>query len=232
MMKTVVITGSSGLIGTSLCKEFITQGYQVLGMDQKPNNEYKDEANYKYLECDLSSSQELKDISQQIPEVHVLINNAARTDLTFKKFYDVTLEDWNAGIAVNLTSYFYLSQLLMPKLRSVKGSIINVSSTRHLQSEENTEIYSASKGAIASLTHAMAVTQRHFVRVNSISPGWIADPSETLKDSDHEQHLSGRVGRPEDIAKLALYLSSKDADFITGQDFIVDGGMTKKMIYL
>ena len=232
MMKTVVITGSSGLIGTSLCKEFSSQGYQVLGIDQKPNKDLKEDANYKFLKCDLSSSQELQEISKKILEVHVLINNAARTDLTFKKFSDVSLEEWNAGLTVNLTSYFYLSQLLMPKLRSVKGSIINMSSTRHLQSEENTEIYSASKGAIASLTHAMAVTQRHFVRVNSISPGWVAPPSEDLKNKDHEQHLSGRVGRPEDIAKLALFLSSEDAGFITGQDFIIDGGMTKKMIYL
>src|SRR5690606_23611461 len=142
-----------------------------------------------------------KATASKINQVHVLINNAARTDLTFKKFSEVTLNDWDAGLRVNLTSYFLLSQVLMPRLRESNGVIINMASTRHLQSEENTEIYSASKGGIVSLTHAMAVTQKHFVRVNSISPGWIADPHENLKDSDHKQHLSGRVGRPSDVAK-------------------------------
>lgn len=230
MKKAALITGSSGLIGSELCREFLSQGFTVYGVDLRPDPELK-QNNFHFLKCDISKESEIRKACSKIKSLHVLINNAARTDLTFLKFSDMTLKDWNDGIAVNLTSYFLFSKFLMHLLRESKGSIINISSTRHLMSEENTEIYSASKGGIVSLTHAMAVTQQHFVRVNCISPGWIADPSEKLKPKDHKQHLSGRVGRPSDIAKMALYLSSEDAAFITGQNFYIDGGMTKKMIY-
>lgn len=231
MNKNVLITGSSGLIGTELCKEFLLHGFTVYGVDKKQNADLKNE-NFIFLKCDLSKKEDIVKAAQKIKSLDVLINNAAKTDLTFKPFEKMTLKDWEDGIKVNLTSFFYFSQKLMPLLRRSKGSIVNISSTRHIQSEKNTEIYSASKGGIISLTHAMAVTQKHFVRVNSISPGWIADPDKKLKTKDHDQHLTGRVGRPSDIAKMAIYLASDDAGFITGQDFIIDGGMTKKMIYV
>lgn len=231
MKKIALITGSSGLIGSELVRDFLLHEYEVYGVDKKPNPNLKHES-YTFLKCDLAKEADIKKVVSKIKRLDVLINNAARTDLTFKKFESMSLKDWNDGLSVNLTSYFLLSKNLMPLLRESRGSIINISSIRHLMSEENTEIYSASKGAIVSLTHAMAVTQSHFVRVNSISPGWIADPDEKLKLKDHKQHLSGRVGKPSDISKLALYLSSEDAAFITGQDFIIDGGMTKKMIYV
>jgi NAD(P)-dependent dehydrogenase (short-subunit alcohol dehydrogenase family) len=230
MKKSAVITGSSGLIGTELCREFLSQGYTVYAVDKKPNPELKHD-DLIFLKADISKESDIRRVTSSVKSLDVLINNAARTDLTFKPFSKITLKNWNDGLSVNITSFFLFSKLLMPKLKQSKGSIINISSTRHLMSEENTEIYSASKGAIVSLTHAMAVTQRHFVRVNSISPGWIADPGEKLKKEDHAQHLVGRVGRPSDISKIALFLASDDAAFITGQDFIVDGGMTKKMIY-
>lgn len=230
MKKSVLITGSSGLIGTELCREFLLQGYEVYGADKKPNPELKHD-DFEFLKCDLGKKADITKIIQKIKTLDVLINNAARTDLTFKPFERMTLKDWEDGISVNLTSFFLIAQKLMSKLRKSRGSIINISSTRHIQSEKNTEIYSASKGAIVSLTHAMAVTQRNFVRVNSISPGWIADPHVKQKPTDHEQHLVGRVGRPSDIAKMAIYLASENAGFITGQDFVIDGGMTKTMIY-
>lgn len=231
MKESILITGSSGLIGTELCREFLLQGYHVYGVDKKPGKKI-DHKDFSFLKCDFSKKDEITKVALKIKQLKILINNAARTDLTFKLFEQMTLNDWEDGLRVNLTSFFLFSQKLMPLLRKSKGTIINISSTRHLQSEENTEIYSATKGGIISLTHAMAVTQKNFVRVNSISPGWIADPEEKLKPKDHNQHLVGRVGNPSDIAKLAVYLASEDAGFITGQDFIVDGGMTKKMIYL
>lgn len=231
MKMCALITGSSGLIGSELCRQYLAKGYEVYGLDKNSNPDLT-HPSFHFLECDLSVPEELEDALTELKSLNVLVNNATRTDLTFKKFEDMTLEDWNDGLKVNLTSYFLLSKLTMPLLRASRGSIINISSTRHIQSEENTEIYSASKGGIISLTHAMAVTQRHFVRVNAISPGWIADPNEKLKKEDHDQHLSGRVGRPSDVANLALYLSSPEAEFITGQDFVIDGGMTKKMIYV
>lgn len=231
MKKKVLITGASGLIGSELCREFLGHNYEVFGVDRTPNPDIKHQS-YTFLKCDISKDTEIKKITAKFSSLHVLINNAARTDLTFKPFSEMSLKDWNDGISVNLTSFFLFAKHLMPLLRTSKGSIINISSTRHLMSEENTEIYSASKGGIVSLTHAMAVTQRHFVRVNSISPGWIADPKEKLKPQDQKQHLVGRVGNPGDISKMALFLASEDSSFITGQDFIVDGGMTKKMIYV
>lgn len=230
MKRVALITGASGLIGSELCREFLNHGYIVHGVDKKANPELKAE-DYHFHKCDISSEAQIKSVCTKIKSLDVLINCAARTDLTFIPFEKMTLKNWEDGIATNLTSFFLFSKHLMKHLRKSKGTIINISSTRHLMSEPNTEIYSASKGGILSLTHAMANTQKHFVRVNCISPGWIANPDEKLKDSDHDQHLTGRVGKPSDISKMALYLASESAEFITGQDFIVDGGMTKKMIY-
>lgn len=231
MNKSVLITGSSGLIGSQLCREFIEKKFRVFGVDIKDSGKIRHDA-YTFLKCDLTSPQDISNLAGTVKELNVLINNAARTDLTFKKFDEMTLEDWDMGLAVNLTSIFLLAKTFMPLLRKSKGSIINISSTRHLQSEENTEIYSASKGGVFSLTHAMAMTQKHCVRVNCISPGWIEDPEAKLTPEDHQQHPAGRVGKPSDVSALAFFLASEEAGFITGQDFIVDGGMTRKMIYL
>lgn len=230
MIKTVLITGSSGLIGTQLCREFIENKYRVFGVDQEDSGNIRHDA-FTFLKCNLGDPKAITSLAEEVKELHVLINNAARTDLTFKNFSELTLEEWNEGLKVNLTSIFLLSQMFMPLLRKSKGSIINIASTRHIQSEENTELYSATKGAIVSLTHAMAMTQKHSVRVNSISPGWIANTNDKLRPEDHLQHPAGRVGKPSDISRLALFLASEDAGFITAQDFVVDGGMTKKMIY-
>lgn len=231
MKKTALITGSSGLIGTELCREFIFQGHRVLGLDRRENPAFVHD-DFTFLACDLSDEKSIRAALSKVESVHTVINNAALTDLTAKKFSQLTLEDWSAGIAVNLTSVFLIAQALMPKLAREKGSIINISSSRHLMSEANTEVYSATKGALVSLTHAMAITQAHQVRVNCISPGWIAAPDdEKLGPKDHDQHPAGRVGKPSDVAKLAFFLASDDAGFITGQDFVVDGGMTRKMIY-
>jgi NAD(P)-dependent dehydrogenase (short-subunit alcohol dehydrogenase family) len=133
------------------------------------------------------------------------------------------------------------SKYAYPYLKKEKGVIINIASTRAFMSEPNTEAYSASKGGIYALTHALAISLGPDIRVNCISPGWIEvsewkkkslrKPAE-LTELDHKQHPAGRVGRPEDIASLVLYLISDEAGFITGANFIVDGGMTRKMIYL
>lgn len=228
-VKNIVITGASGLIGTELCKRYLADGFVVYGLDQKPGK-LKD-PNYHFLKCDLGKESSIKSALKSVKTLHVLINNAADTSLTFKKFEKLTTKDWERGMAVNLTSHFILAKLTHNMLKKSKGSVINIASTRHLMSEKDTVIYSASKGAILSMTHSLAITFGPDIRVNSISPGWIAKKDEKLKEKDHSQHPVGRVGIPEDIAEMAAFLSSNSAGFITGQDFIVDGGMTKKMIY-
>ena len=139
----------------------------------------------------------------------------------------------------NLRAMFLISREYMINRRKKGykeryGRIVNISSTRSLMSEEGTEAYTASKGGVTALTHALAVSFAPYaVTVNSISPGWICrDGYDQLKYADHRQHLSGRVGKPEDVASACFFLTDEKNDFINGQDLVVDGGMTKKMIYL
>jgi hypothetical protein len=142
------------------------------------------------------------------------------------------LEEWNRVLGTNLTGTFLCSRHAAPYLRKTGGSIVNIASTRARQSEPNTEAYSASKGGIVALTHAMAISLGPDIRVNCISPGWIeTDPDAGHSTQDAAQHPCGRIGIPQDIADMAAYLLSDRAGFITGQEFIIDGGMTRKMIY-
>lgn len=229
-MKHCLVTGSSGLIGSEIVREFLAAGFEVFGLDQRPNPELE-QPGFTYLKGDVSKEASIKKALAKIPRLDVLINNAAKANPVNSPLEKLTLKDWEKGLSVDLTSVFLLTKHSLSKLKKSRGSIINVSSTRHQMSEPHTEIYSAGKGGVDALTRAMAVSLSGKVRVNSISPGWIADPNSKLKPRDHAQHLAGRVGRPSDIASLALYLASDAAGFITGQDFIVDGGMTVKMIY-
>lgn len=224
-----LITGASGLIGTELCKKYLAEGFHVYGLDLV-EGDLRD-PNYTYLKCDLSKESSIKASFKKIKSLNVVVNNAALTNITFKSFEAFTIKDWEKGLAVNLTSIMSIAKLAYPMLKKSKGAMINIASSRHLMSEPNTMIYSASKGATVSLTHSLAITWSPEIRVNSISPGWIANPKEKLKPKDHAQHPVGRVGHPKDIAEMAFFLSSEKAGFITGQDFIVDGGMVKKMIY-
>ncbi|HRU00463.1 MAG TPA: SDR family oxidoreductase, partial [Victivallales bacterium] len=157
-----------------------------------------------------------------------------------KQIVDLSLNEWNDIINLNLTSAFLFSKYSIPIMRE-GSSIINISSTRAFQSEKNTEAYSAAKGGIISLTHALAISLGPKIRVNCISPGWIQTDGWRKKsenriinysEADHKQHPAGRIGTPDDIANLTYFLSSDEATFITGQNFICDGGMTKKMIYV
>lgn len=151
------------------------------------------------------------------------------------------MEEWNRVLAVNLGSVFLTAKHAAPHLSAARGAMVNIGSTRAHMSEANTEAYSASKGGIVALTHALAVSLGPAIRVNCISPGWIEvrdwqrsarRESPALRPVDHAQHPAGRVGRPADVAELALYLCSDKAGFITGQEFVVDGGMMRKMIYV
>jgi NAD(P)-dependent dehydrogenase (short-subunit alcohol dehydrogenase family) len=230
MKKNTLITGSSGLIGSETVREFLSRGHRVYGLDLKPNPSLK-HPDYIFIKTDLSKEADIKKAFKKIKSLDVLINNAAISDPANSTLEKLSLKDWNFFLSINLTSVFLMVKEALPLLKKSNGSIINISSTRHLMSEPHTEIYTTSKGGIDALTRGLAISYAHQVRVNSISPGWIADPKEKRRPSDHSQHPVGRVGFPADISKMAGYLASEEAGFITGQDFVVDGGMTVKMIY-
>jgi NAD(P)-dependent dehydrogenase (short-subunit alcohol dehydrogenase family) len=169
-----------------------------------------------------------------------VINDAAIADPASGPVEALTLARWRKVLDVNVTGTFLVAKHAIVHLRRTRGSIINLGSTRALQSEPDTEAYAATKGAVVALTHALAVSLGPRVRVNCISPGWIATAElaprdqrhkPRLKREDHAQHPAGRVGRPEDVANLCAWLLSEEAGFMTGQNLVIDGGMTRKMIY-
>jgi NAD(P)-dependent dehydrogenase (short-subunit alcohol dehydrogenase family) len=170
-----------------------------------------------------------------------LVNNAGIADPHRGDLSTLALATWNNYLATNLTGAFLCSRQAMAELRQRHGAIVNIASTRALQSEPDTEAYAASKGGLLALTHAMAISQGPRVRVNAILPGWIdtaqwrkpsARRTSKLTRGDHAQHPVGRVGEPGDIGALTVYLLSGQAGFVTGQHFVVDGGMSVKMHYI
>jgi NAD(P)-dependent dehydrogenase (short-subunit alcohol dehydrogenase family) len=148
-----------------------------------------------------------------------------------KPLAQLTLDDWNSVLATNLTSTFLLARAAEDLLRAAHGAVVTIASTRAHMSERDTESYSASKGGLVALTHALAVSLGPEVRINCVSPGWINSRGAALSSEDHAQHPAGRVGTPEDIAALVAWLVGHESKFVTGAEFIVDGGMTRKMIY-
>lgn len=241
--KTVLITGASSGIGLATCQRFLAASYQVGVIDKDPLpvdlKAAEQEGRLIFVQGQAADEKAATDLVTRMRKdwgsIHALVNNVG----VFKKVHltELSLEAWKEILDTNLTSYFLFAKLCTPDLTKARGSIVNIASTRALQSEADTEAYSASKGGIVALTHALAISLGPDVRVNCISPGWIdtRDPSEKkkepLKPRDHEQHPAGRVGEPEDIANFVYWLVQEDKGFITGQNFILDGGMTRKMIY-
>lgn len=228
-MKTIIITGASNGIGKALAKN-LRKKYQIINIDIIE----KKMDRVKFYKCDLSSKEQLLKTIEKIKKdrnkIYALINNAAI--FNHISLEEQTIEEWEKIISVNLTAPYILSKEFASLLKESKGHIINISSTRALMSESGTESYSASKGGISSLTHALATSLAPNVKVNSISPGWInTDINYKPTKSDEEQHLSGRVGTPLDIVDTVKFLL-KNRGFITGENIVVDGGMTKKMIYV
>jgi NAD(P)-dependent dehydrogenase (short-subunit alcohol dehydrogenase family) len=226
--KTVLVTGGARGIGRGTATLLAGRGYRVAVADLEAG------AGLRFFRCDVSKEPSVRScvraVVREFGRLDALINNAGLADPTDPPVEKLSLQAWNRRLAVNLTGVFLMSKHCTPHLRQAKGSIVNIASTRALQSEPNTEAYTASKGGVVALTHALAISLGPQVRVNCISPGWIAKTK--LGKKDHAQHPVGRAGRPEDIGEMVAFLISDAAGFITGQNFVVDGGMTRKMIYV
>lgn len=220
--KVVVVTGGAKGIGKAIVEEFRRAGAKVCIIDLLPNDSYVG---------DLAEQTVLEDFARNVLADHghvdYLVNNALPL---MKGLEDCSYEEFNYALRMGVTAPFYLTKLFAPYF-APGGAIVNISSSRDRMSQPQTESYTAAKGGISALTHALAVSLRGKVRVNSISPGWI-DTDYTVYDGpDATQHPAGRVGNPLDIAHMVLYLCSEKAGFITGENICIDGGMTRQMIY-
>ncbi|MFB1081302.1 SDR family NAD(P)-dependent oxidoreductase [Jeotgalibacillus sp. JSM ZJ347] len=236
-MKTVVVTGAASGIGLSIAKAYINEGafvYMVDINEEKLKEETRNLENAVAITADVSNYEEIKKVFNRVKEqsgaLNILINNAGISK--FKSIWEVTVEDWETILHTNLSSVFYCSREAAG-LMDQGGAIVNLCSTRAHMSEPDTEGYAASKGGIFALTHSLAVTlSDKEITVNAISPGWIhTGDYEALRQVDHDQHLSNRVGKPEDIARACLFLTDEANNFINGENLVIDGGMTRKMIY-
>jgi len=225
--KTVLVTGGARGIGHGTAALLASRGYNVAVAD------LDGETALPFFRCDVSREPSVKScvraVLRRFGRLDALINNAGIADPSGRPVERLPLAEWNRKIAVNLTGVYLMTKHCTPHLRKTGGAIVNIASTRALQSEPNTEAYAATKGGVVALTHALAVSLGPRVRVNCISPGWIAKAP--LSRKDHAQHPVGRAGRAEDIGEIIAFLISDAAGFVTGQNFVVDGGMTRKMIY-
>jgi len=250
MVQTAIVTGGAQGIGRGITKKLLELGYRVAvcDIDREAGREisglYAAAGDLTFVEMDVSLESSVRngidDIAKSHSMIVALVNNAGIATPFTTPIEQLDSTDWDRVIRTNLTGMFLTCKYTLPLLKENEGSVVNIASTRAVQSEPNSEAYAASKAGIVGFTHALAASAGPRVRVNCISPGWI-EVSQWQKEAkrkdvnlspqDHQQHLVGRVGEPNDIAGLVAYLISKDAGFITGQNYIVDGGMTRKMIY-
>lgn len=220
--KVVVVTGGAKGIGAAIARSFRREGARVCIIDLLPN---------EYFQGDVGQKAVLEAFARKViadfGRVDVLVNNALPL---MKGLGDCTYEEFQYALQVGVTAPFYLTQLFAPWF-APGASIVNISSSRDRMSQPQTESYTAAKGGIHALTHALAVSLAGKVRVNSISPGWIETGDTCYAGADAAQHPAGRVGNPMDIANMVLYLASEKAGFLTGENICIDGGMTRQMIY-
>jgi NAD(P)-dependent dehydrogenase (short-subunit alcohol dehydrogenase family) len=243
--KVAIITGGANGIGKAIATLFAEKGAKVVIADiAEEKGEHLALALREkgweacFIPTDVRKVDEIERLMRVTFEtygyLHYLINNAGVS--RWKSPYELTVEEWEDVLHTNLRSVFFASREAAKYMRKNAngGAIVNIASTRALMSEPNSEAYAASKGGILSLTHALAVSLAgDHIRVNAVSPGWIETGDyEQLREIDHAQHPAGRVGKPEDIARACLYLCHDENDFITGANIVIDGGMTRKMIYV
>lgn len=220
--KVVVITGGAKGIGKAVAKAFKKEGADVVSIDISETADYTGDIGDKNV-----LERFVKYVTDKYGHIDYLINNAPPL---MKGIAECSYEDFDYALSVGVKAPFYLSKLFAPHFNK-SGVIINISSSRDRMSQPQTESYTAAKGGIAALTHAMAVSFSGKLRVNSISPGWIDTDYTEYSGPDAYQQPAGRVGNPDDIANMILFLCSDKAGFITGENICIDGGMTKQMVY-
>jgi NAD(P)-dependent dehydrogenase (short-subunit alcohol dehydrogenase family) len=247
--KVFLVTGGGRGIGRAIAKRLADDGGRVCILDadvaagRDAADEYGDRVRFE--KCDVSREADVRRaIAATVKwgrRLDGAVNNAGIAKPEVGPTERLALAKWQKYLAVNLTGSFLVAKHAISHLRRTRGSIVNLGSTRAIQSEPDTVAYSATKGGIVALTHSLATSLGPEIRVNCLSPGWIATDefaprkerkTPELRKIDHEQHPVGRVGRPEDVAALCAWLLSDEAGFVTGANYIQDGGMTRKMIYV
>jgi NAD(P)-dependent dehydrogenase (short-subunit alcohol dehydrogenase family) len=235
--KVVIVTGAARGIGQAICERLSEDGWRVVCADiaEQENRGTAALVRGDPVTCDVGNEGSVEALVRFVCDKYGrldgIVSNAGIN--RFEPLADWTLAQWDRIIATNLTASFLLARASEKLLRSAKGAMVLMASTRAHMSEPGTFAYSASKGGIVALTHSLAMSLQPDVRVNCIAPGWIDTGKHPIEPDDHEQHPVGRVGRPEDIAAAAAFLlDGEQSGFMTGQEMVVDGGMTKKMIYV
>ena len=227
--RVALVTGGANGIGQAVAARLARDGWRVVIADRQ---EARPDHPARCVQADVSDEAAvgalLDGVRREEGRLDALVSNAGF--MVRKPLRELALAEWNAVLGTNLTGAF-LVRAAEAMLRAAHGAVVTVASTRARQSESNTESYAASKGGLVALTHALAVSLGPDVRVNCISPGWIDTKGEALRPDDHAQHPVGRVGRPEDVAALVAWLLGPESGFVTGAEFVLDGGMTRRMIY-
>ncbi len=240
--KRVFVTGGSQGIGRGIVEAFVSVGAKVAFCDiNEPDSSFLSSENSLFYKVDVTDENALTGVMKKLftdwGDIDILINNVGISE--FSPLTETPVQQFDRIISTNLRPVFITSRLWALHRSEMEplpryGRIINIASTRFMMSEPGSEGYAASKGGIVSLTHALALSlSKTHITVNCISPGWIETKDyDSLTVADHDQHPSGRVGTPQDIARACLFLCDQDNNFINGQNMVIDGGMTKKMIYV
>ncbi|CAN7347478.1 MULTISPECIES: SDR family oxidoreductase [Pseudomonas] len=244
--KVALVTGAARGIGLGIAAWLIAEGWQVVlaDIDRARGSKVAKAlgGNAWFVGMDVAHESQVAvgvaEVLGQFGRLDALVCNAGVAEAHGAPLESLELMQWNRTLSVNLTGPMLLAKHCAPYLRGHRGAIVNIASTRAHQSEADTEAYAASKGGLVALTHALAISLGPDIRVNVVSPGWIdsrdraAREEAPLSEWDHDQHPAGRVGKVEDVASMVAWLLSDGCGFVTGQEFLVDGGMTRKMIYL
>jgi hypothetical protein len=229
--RVALVTGGAHGIGAAIAARLAGDGWRVVVADLDRSGAARPGG--RYVACDVADETAvgalLAGVAAQEQRLDALVCNAGI--MIRKPIAQLAVAEWSRVIGTNLTSTFLLTRAAETLLRAANGAVVTIASTRAHMSEPHTEAYAASKGGLVALTHALAISLGPDVRVNCISPGWIFTKGDAPRPEDHAFHPAGRVGTPEDIGALAAFLVGPDSRFITGAEFIIDGGVTRKMIY-